>query len=111
MPPAQPHGLTPHQDRVNCFSIDRQRNWKTKVTLATTIRKASRELPCHRLMTRTMARLVGNPKVRSHPNKNRKTGRGAPKEAKLKAMAVTTRLTTQQTTAHRNVLDQVDNAE
>ncbi len=110
MPPAQPHGLTPHQDRVNCFSIDRQRNWKTKVTLATTIRKASRELPCHRLMTRTMARLVGRPTVRSHPNKNRKMGSGAPKKARLKAIAVTTRLTTQKETASRKVLLQVDNS-
>ena len=109
MPPAQLHGLAPHQDTVSCLTIDRQRKLKIKATLATTTKKASKELPCQRLMTRTMARLVGNPKVRSHPNKKRKIGRGAPKKARLRA--VTIRLTTQQETASRKVLDQVDNAE
>jgi len=111
MPPTQPHGLTPHQDRVSCFTINRQRNWKTKVTPATTSKKISKEAPCHRLMTRTMARLVGKPRVRSHPNKRRKIGEGAPKEARLKVMAVNIRLTTQQTTERRSVPRQLKKAE
>ena len=111
MPPAQLHGLAPRQDTVSRLTIDRQRKLKIKATLATTTKKASKELPCHRLMTRTIARLVGNPKVSSHPNKKRKIGRGAPKKARLTAMPVTIRLTAQQETASRKVLDQVGNAE
>ena len=111
MPPAQLQGFAPRQDRVSCFTIDRQRKLKIKATLATTMRKASTELPCHKLMTSTMARLVGSPKVRSHPNKKRKMGRGPPKKAKLEAVAVTTRLTSQQETASRKVRGQVDNTE
>ncbi len=110
MPPAQPHGLTPHQDRVSCFTIDRQRKLKISARLATTSKKISREAPCHTLMTRTMARLVGRPTVRSHPNKNRKMGSGAPRKARLIAVALTTRLTTQKETASRKVLRQVDNS-
>ncbi len=110
MSPAQPHGFTPHQDRVSCFTIDRQRKWKINATLATTSRKISKEAPCHKLITRTMARLVGTPIVRSHPNKNRKMGSGAPKKARLIAVALTTKLTTQKETANRKVLCQVDNS-
>ncbi len=110
MPPAQLQGLAPRQDRVSCFTIDRQRKLKIKATLATTTRKASKEPPCHKLMTSTMARLVGRPKVRSHPNKKIKIGSGPPKKAKLEATAITTKLTTQQTTVNRAVLRQVDNS-
>ena len=87
MPPAQLHGLAPHQDTVSPLTIDRQRKLKIKATLATTTKKASKELPCHRLMTRTIARLVGNPKVRSHPNKKRQIGRGAPKKSQAHSNA------------------------
>ncbi len=111
MPPAQLHDFAPRQKRVICLTIDRQRKLKIKATLATTIRKASKELPCHRLITRTMARLVGRPKVRSHPNKKIKIGSGPPKKAKLEATAITTRLTSHQETATKKVFGQVDNAE
>jgi hypothetical protein len=57
-----------------------------------------------------MARLLGSPKVRSHPNKNKKMGSGAPKKARLIAVALTIRLTTQKETASRKVLRQVDNS-
>ena len=110
MPPVQPHGFAPRQDTVICLTIDRQRKWKINATLATTSKKISKEAPCHRLITRTMARLLGSPKVRSHPNKNKKMGSGAPKKARLIAVALTIRLTTQKETASRKVLRQVDNS-
>ncbi len=110
MPPVQLHGFAPRQDTVICLTIDRQRKWKISATLATTSKKISEEAPCHKLITRTMARLVGSPTVRSHPNKNRKMGSGAPKKDRLIAVALTTRLTTQKETASRKVLRQVDNS-
>ena len=109
MPPVQPHGFAPRQDRVSCFIIDRQRKLKISATLATTSKKTSKEFPCHRFVTRTMARLLGKPTVRSHPNKRRKIEEGAPKEARLKAIAVTTQLTSHPTTERRSVLRQADN--
>jgi hypothetical protein len=110
MPPVQPHGFALRQDTVICLTIDRQRKWKINATLATTSKKISKGAPCHKLITRTMARLLGSPTVRSHPNKNRKMGSGAPKKARLIAVALTTRLTTQKETASRKVLRQVDNS-
>ena len=110
MPPIQVHGLAPRQDTVICLTIDRQTRWKINATLATTSKKISKEEPCHKLITRTMARLLGSPTVRSHPNRNRKMGSGAPKKARLIAVALTIRLTTQRKTASRKVLRQVDNS-
>ncbi len=110
MPPVQLHGFALRQDTVICLTIDRQTKWKINATLATTSKKISKEALCHRLVTRTMARLVGSPTVRSHPNKIRKMGSGAPRKARLTAVALTTRLTTQKETASRKVLRQVDNS-
>jgi hypothetical protein len=92
-----------------CLRSTRQVRVRTRARLATTSEKISREPPRHKLITRTTERLVGSPTVSNHPNKRRKIGRGAPEAAKLRARTTTTKLTSQQSTASRNVLCQVDN--